>query len=177
MIRRLLSAIVLTWVIGFVFFVGLLPRPAEGDRRTDGIIVLTGGPNRIERGLMLMQQGKAERMLVSGVNMEVARRDFLKMFRPPLPLFDCCVDLGHEAVDTRSNAAESAAWIEQHHYKSIRLVTTDWHMRRARFELREALPEHVTIITDAVPSEPNLTVLLTEYHKYLLRRAAALFGY
>ncbi|MBA2920628.1 YdcF family protein [Sphingomonas sp. MAH-20] len=176
MIRRLLSALILAWVIGFVVFVGLLPRPA-GDQRTDGIIVLTGGPKRIERGLTLMQAGKAKRMLVSGVNMEVARRDFLKIYRPPLPLFDCCIDLGHEAVDTRSNAAESADWIETHHYRSIRLVTTDWHMRRARFELRQALPEQVAIVTDAVHSEPDLKVLLTEYHKYLLRRAAALAGY
>ena len=50
-------------------------------------------------------------------------------------------------------------------------------MRRARFELRQALPEQVAIVTDAVHSEPDLKVLLTEYHKYLLRRAAALAGY
>jgi uncharacterized SAM-binding protein YcdF (DUF218 family) len=176
MIRRFLSALILIWVIGFVVFVGLLPRPA-GDQRTDGIIVLTGGPNRIERGMALLREGKAKRMLVSGVNMMVARRDFLKIYHPPLPLFDCCIDLGHEAVDTRSNAAESADWIEKYHYRSVRLVTTDWHMRRARFELREALPEHIEIVTDAVHSEPDLRVLLTEYHKYLLRRVAALAGY
>lgn len=176
MIRRSLSALILIWVIGFVLFVGLLPRPAN-DRRTDGIIVLTGGPNRIERGLTLLEQGKAKRMLVSGVNLSVARRDFLINFRPPIKLFDCCVDLGQEAVDTRSNASESAAWIKRHGYRSIRLVTTDWHMRRARFELREALPGNVNIVTDAVRSEPDLRVLLTEYHKYLLRRAAAVFGY
>lgn len=175
MIRRLVSAVLLVWVIGFVLFVGLLPRPA-GDQRTDGIIVLTGGPNRIERGLALMEQSRASRMLVSGVNLSVGRRDFLIMFRPPLKLFDCCIDLGQDAVDTRSNAAESAAWVAKYKFRSIRLVTTDWHMRRARFELRQALPKDVAILPDAVRSEPDLAVLLTEYHKYLLRRAAALFG-
>jgi uncharacterized SAM-binding protein YcdF (DUF218 family) len=59
----------------------------------------------------------------------------------------------------------------------VRLVTTDWHMRRARLELDQALPPGIVIRADAVRSEPNLTVLLKEYHKYLLRRAAVLVGY
>ena len=175
MIGRLFSALILAWIIGFVLFVGLLPRPA-GDEKTDGIIVLTGGPNRIERGLSLLAEGKAKRMLVSGVNLTVRRRDFLIMFNAPPRLFDCCVDLGQEAVDTRSNGAESAAWVKKHRYKSIRLVTTDWHMRRSRFELDQALPPGILIRSDAVRSEPDLGNLLTEYHKYLLRRIAVLFG-
>jgi uncharacterized SAM-binding protein YcdF (DUF218 family) len=174
-IRRLVSALVLAWVIGFVLFVGLLPQPA-GPSRTDGIIVLTGGPNRIERGLGLLREGKAQRMLVSGVNLTVRRRDFLIQFGASPRLFDCCIDLGQEAVDTRSNGAESAAWVRKRGYRSIRLVTTDWHMRRARFELDQALPPEVTILGDAVRSEPDLRILLTEYHKYLLRRVAGLIG-
>jgi uncharacterized SAM-binding protein YcdF (DUF218 family) len=159
----------------FVLFVALLPRPA-GDSQTDGIIVLTGGAKRIERGLELLSQRKAKRMLVSGVNLVVRRRDFLIQFRAPPRLFDCCVDLGQEAIDTRSNAAESAAWVKKHGYQSIRLVTTDWHMLRARFELDQALPPGVTIVSDAVRSEPDLGILFREYHKYLLRRIAVLFG-
>ncbi len=175
MIRRLLSALLLIWVIGFVLFVALLPRQGD-ERQTDAIIVLTGGPNRIERGLTLLQQRKARRMLVSGVNLVVQRRDFLIQFRVPPPLFDCCIDLGQEAIDTRSNGAESAAWVKKHRYRSVRLVTTDWHMRRARFELDQALPPDVAIIGDAVRSEPDLGILFREYHKYLLRRIAVLFG-
>lgn len=175
MIRRLLSFIVLIWTIGFVLFAGFLPRPA-GEQKTDGIIVLTGGPNRIERGLAVLEKGEAKRMLVSGVNLTVRPRDFLIMFHVSPTLFACCVDLGQDAVDTRSNGEESAEWVKKHGYKSIRLITTDWHMRRARYELGQALPKNVTILSDAVRSEPDLRILLTEYHKYLLRRAAALFG-
>lgn len=175
MIRRMASALLLIWAIGFVLFVGLLPR-SDDAAQTDGIIVLTGGPNRIERGVFLLQQRKAKRMLVSGVNLVVQRRDFLIQFRVPPPLFDCCIDLGQEAIDTRSNGAESAAWVRKHRYRSVRLVTTDWHMRRARFELDQALPADVTIVSDAVRSEPSLGLLFREYHKYLLRRVAVLFG-
>src|SRR3546814_10350716 len=40
-------------------------------------------------------------------------------------VFECCIDLGHEAVDTRSNAEETAAWVRDHRYRSVRLVTSD----------------------------------------------------
>jgi len=174
-IRRSLSALLLVWLVGFVLFVALLPRPL-GAVRTDGIVVLTGGPNRIQRGLTLMEQGEARRMLVSGVNLTVRRRDFQSNYKVPSRLFDCCIDLGQDAIDTRSNGEETAAWVKKNGYKSLRLITTDWHMRRARFELDQSLPEGVVIRMDAVRSEPNLRVLLSEYHKYLLRRLAVLVG-
>lgn len=176
MIRRLTSALLLVWLIGFVLFVGLLPRPDDGGR-TDGIIVLTGGPGRIERGLAMLEQGKARRMLVSGVDLLVRPREFVVQYKVPPRLFACCVELGQEAVDTRSNGAESADWVKRNRVRSVRLVTTDWHMRRARLELDQALPPGILIQSDAVRSEPNLTVLLKEYHKYLLRRGAVLAGY
>lgn len=174
MIRRTAAALLLVWVIGFVLFVGLLPRPGDG-APTDGIIVLTGGAERIERGLELMQQGKARRMLISGVDPTVRPVELAVRYRAP-KLFSCCIDLGAEAVDTRSNGEEAAAWVAKGGYKSVRLVTTDWHMRRADFELRQSLPADIVIRRDAVRSEPNLMVLLTEYNKYLLRRGAVLFG-
>lgn len=175
MIRRLVSALLLAWLFGFVLFVALLPRPM-GAARTDGIVVLTGGAHRIQRGLALMEQRQARRMLVSGVNLTVRRRDFKENYDVNSRLFDCCIDLGQEAIDTRSNGEETAAWVKKHGYRSLRLVTTDWHMRRARFELDQSLPDGIAIKMDAVRSEPDLKVLLSEYHKYLLRRLAVWFG-
>jgi uncharacterized SAM-binding protein YcdF (DUF218 family) len=175
-IRRLASAVLILWLVGFVVFVGLLPRP-DDQGRTDGVIVLTGGPGRIERGLAMLEQGKARRMLVSGVDLLVRPQEFAVQYKVPPRLFACCVELGQDAVDTRSNGAESADWVKRNRVRSVRLVTTDWHMRRARLELDQALPPGIVIRADAVRSEPNLTVLLKEYHKYLLRRAAVLVGY
>lgn len=175
MIRRLLSAVLLLWLFGFVAFVWLLPQPAP-PQRTDAIIVLTGGAKRIEHGLALMADGQARRMLISGVDPSVRPRELAARYGAPMRLFECCIDLGFEAIDTRSNAEEAAAWVKSGGYRAIRLVTTDWHMRRAHFELRQAMPAEVTILRDAVRSDPELMVLLTEYNKYLLRRGAALFG-
>ena len=91
-------------------------------------------------------------------------------------LFACCIDLGFQAVDTRSNALEIARWAARRGDKSVRLVTSDWHMRRARLELERAMPPDVRILSDAVQTQPSLRTLFTEYNKYLMRRLAALAG-
>jgi uncharacterized SAM-binding protein YcdF (DUF218 family) len=173
MIRRAIATLALLWAFGFVIFTVSLPGPA-GDEATDGIVVLTGGPGRIARGLKMLRQGKARRMLVSGVDRRVDADDLAEAYAIPPGLLSR-IDLGSSAVDTRSNAQETAQWIAQHRYTSIRLVTTDWHMRRARYELRQVL-RGVRVVRDGVPSEPGLTALLREYNKYLLRRGAGLVG-
>lgn len=175
MIRRILSLLLLFWALGFAVFVIGLPGPAV-PQRSDAIIVLTGGENRIERGIELLQAGQAERMLVSGVNRTVRPIELAEETGTPEALFDCCIDLGQEAVDTRSNGAEAALWIGENQFTSIRLVTTDWHMPRARFELMRELDGDVEVLSDAVPSDPSFMQLFLEYNKYLLSRFSAVVG-
>jgi uncharacterized SAM-binding protein YcdF (DUF218 family) len=87
---------------------------------------------------------------------------------------DCCIELGFSALDTRGNARETAEWIRSGGYRSLRLVTSDWHMRRSRNELEQVLPEDVAVVADAVPTEPSLRILFLEYHKWLASRLANL---
>lgn len=175
MIRRLLAFVMIVWFMGFFWFAGFPPQPA-GAERTDAIVVPTGGEGRIARGISLLRDRHAGRMLVTGVDPRVTKGALAELQHLPLPLVECCVDLGREAVDTRSNALETAAWVERHRYHSVRLVTTDWHMRRARFELARSLGPDVRLVSDAVRSEPDLFVLVREYNKYLFRRVMVLVG-
>lgn len=175
MIVRLFAISLLGWMLGFSWFAIFLPQPLDG-RRTDAIVVLTGGAGRIDRGLALLQKGGAKRMLISGVDRSVRPVELAAEYQSPEALFTCCITLGREAIDTRSNAIETARWLERRDYQTVRLITTDWHMRRAALELRQALPARVSIVYDAVPSRPSLTILVREYNKYLLRRIAALLG-
>lgn len=175
MISRSVGLLIVLWALGFALFVVLLPQPA-GNQVTDAIVVLTGGPGRVPRGLELLQEKRAKRMLISGVDRRVRKGELAAEYEVPVALIDCCVDLGNESVDTRSNAEETAAWVARRRYTSVRLVTTDWHMPRARFELSRALGGDVTILRDAVKSDPGLWALTKEYNKYLLRRAAAPLG-
>lgn len=170
----LLLLVALSWAVGFGIFLLSLGKPL-GAHPTDAVVVLTGGPGRIQRGLDALRRQDARRMLVSGVNPDVRPRELAAQFPADRALFRCCVDLGHEAVDTRSNADETVRWVREHEYRSVRLVTSDWHMPRARLELAHVLGG-VTIVGDGVPSRLRWRMLLQEYHKYLVRRGALLVG-
>lgn len=175
MIRRLLVLIALAWVVGFGWFMLALPGPAD-DRPTDAIVVMTGGPGRIDRGLALLRAHAAQRMLVSGVGTNVGPRALANEYKVSPGLFSCCIDLGHEAIDTKSNAEETRDWIRRRGYKSVRLVTSDWHLRRARLELANALGPDVMVIGDGVPGNPKAPLLLSEYNKLLVRYFALGLG-
>ena len=174
--RYLVSGGVLTWALGFLWFTISLPQPA-GDVATDAVIVPTGGAGRIAQGLNVLDAGYAPKMLVTGVDPEVTPIEFAIEFEVDQARMDCCVTLGFVAVDTRGNATETAEWVERSGVQSLRLVTTDWHMRRAAGELDRVLPSTVKVVRDAVPSEPSLPSLFLEYHKLLASRLAGLFGY
>jgi uncharacterized SAM-binding protein YcdF (DUF218 family) len=175
MLRRAFSVVVIVWALGFVWFAVFLPGPA-GLERTDSVIVPTGGEGRIDRGLDMLRQGRARRLLVSGVDREVKPREFAELYGVSPTLMKCCVTLGFDSVDTRSNAAEAARWIAQARARSVRLVTTDWHMRRAAGELARTAPDGTEIVRDAVPSRPSLFTLFLEYHKLIASRLAWLWG-
>ena len=175
MIRRALSFILLAWALGFVWFALLLPQPASMVK-TDAVVVLTGGAQRIDRGLEVLEAGKARKMLISGVDRDVKPAELAAQYDRPMSEFECCIDLGFQSVDTRSNALETARWAARNKVKTLRLVTHDWHMRRARFELDRALPTGITVTNDAVSTKPPLGILFTEYNKYWLRAVASLLG-
>lgn len=166
MIRRFAALLFVFWALGFLWFAVALPQPAGGEK-TDAIVVLTGSSGRIPRALSALRQGMAPRMLVTGVYQEVRPKEFAAEYDVSPRLMECCVTLGFAALDTRGNARETAAWVAEHKVRSLRLVTSDWHMRRAATELAGKLPADTTIVPDAVRSQPSLWILFLEYHKLL----------
>ena len=174
MIGRIAAFLLAVWLLGFAWFAAALPEPAPVRETTDAIVVPTGGPGRIERGIEVLRRGSADRLLVSGVFEDVKPAEFAAQFDLSPEEMDCCVELGFAALDTRGNARETAEWIKDGEYRSLRLVTSDWHMRRSRNELEQVLPEGVEVIEDAVSSEPSLWMLFLEYHKWLASRLANL---
>jgi uncharacterized SAM-binding protein YcdF (DUF218 family) len=172
---RVALVVLLLYGIGYAVFAVLLPKPA-GEERTDAIIVLTGGSGRLDRGFELMQRGLAQRMLISGVARTVRPQELIAHYHVDPRLFACCITLGREAFDTRSNADEVAHWLARQHFRSIRLVTNDLHMPRARYEIRKRIAGEIRIVADAVPTNPDVRQIFVEYNKYLLGRAADLIG-
>ncbi len=173
MIARFFSLLLLAYALGFILFSVTLGKPARDDApKTDAVVVLTGGPNRIEHAAEVLEQGRGKRMFVSGVDPAVTKQDIVRRLDGKQRLVSCCIDLGSESVDTRSNAEEAQRWLDRQGYKSLRLITSDWHMRRARYEFRRVLGADFTMVTDAVRSEPSFLTLFGEYNKFVLRRIA-----
>ena len=90
MITRLFSLVILAYLLGYALFVVLLPTPAD-ERKTDAIVVLTGGPNRIDRGIDLLERGVARRMLISGVARTVRPVELAAETGRDPALFECCI--------------------------------------------------------------------------------------
>jgi len=138
MIRRALSLAFVAWFLGMFWFAVFLPGPA-GKEKTDAVVVLTGGSGRFDQAMDALKAGHARRMLVSGVDPTVRRAELEEAQHIPRKLSRCCIDLDKASVDTISNARESARWLKGHGFRSVRLVTSDWHMRRAELELIHAV--------------------------------------
>ena len=173
MISRLVSLLLLLYALGFVLFAFTLGKPAPATvARTDAAVVLTGGSGRIEHAIDVVRSGKAGRLLVAGADPAVTKRDLAARIAGSAKLLKCCVDLGSESVDTRSNAEEANRWLAKRRFSSLRLITSDWHMRRARYEFARVLGDKYTIVPDAVRTEPSFLTLFGEYNKYVLRRIA-----
>jgi uncharacterized SAM-binding protein YcdF (DUF218 family) len=174
-IARAISLLALIYALGFIFFAFTLGKPAPS-ATTDAAVVLTGGSGRIEHAVEVLREGKAKRLLVAGADPSVTKSDIARRLgKGSGKLIDCCVDLGSESVDTRSNAEEAHRWLDQHSFQSLRLITSDWHMRRASYEFEKELGHKYRLITDGVSTEPSFLTLFSEYNKYLLRRVAVWF--
>ncbi len=144
------AALVLLWVAGFVAFYGyvVFKEPANPDQRTDVVVVLTGGPGRIEEGFSLMLANKASAMLVTGVHPHVSRNILAQRWQGSAQdrarlENHCCIFIEHNAETTEDNAAETAGWLNRNGGSkgvSIRLVTSDYHMPRAKLLFSRAMP-------------------------------------
>jgi uncharacterized SAM-binding protein YcdF (DUF218 family) len=163
------------WFAGLVWFA--TPPPIE-DRPaiTDAIVVLTGGSLRLQSGIELLLEGKGRELFVSGVNQEVELNELLRVSGNPPDWVSCCIALGHKADNTLGNARETAQWVRQRGFRSLRLVTAWYHMRRSLLEFDRAMPEIEIIAHPVFPDQikqhwwaarTTAILLVGEYGKYL----------
>jgi uncharacterized SAM-binding protein YcdF (DUF218 family) len=164
--------------VGFVGFLsqlrGVEVAPAG---RADGIVVLTGGSSRVSDAMELLAGGYGKRLLISGVHPTNAASDISRSLPDNQQLLTCCVDLDRSAVNTRSNAAETRRWAHERGFRSLIVVTSNYHMPRAIVELSHAMPD-IRLVPFAVVGEKwrdepwwtsgaTVRLLLSEYVKYV----------
>jgi uncharacterized SAM-binding protein YcdF (DUF218 family) len=190
---HLALGILTLWLIGLLGFIAVIPGQGskiDAESKTDTIIVLTGGGDRLAEGFRLLDRGLSKRLLVSGVAPGVTLPqliDRLGDHRDSVPSAEeltCCVKLGYEAGNTVGNADESAEWLRSNSAKSVRLVTANYHMLRSLLEFRRKLPDIAVVPNPVFPTEVRdphwfvkprtLLLLINEYHKYLVALGRAL---
>ena len=172
---RIAGGLVALYVAGFLLFVATLPSRPTQRLKADGIVALTGGDARLDAAVALFEGGLGKRLLISGANKASTKAE-LKLLNYGGPRFDCCADIGYAAEDTYGNAEETSAWVAQHHFHSLIVVTASYHMPRS-LRLFHALMPSVKLI--AYPVEPagvdmsawwrpgTLHLLHNEYLKYV----------
>ena len=162
------------WLVGFLAFVIGLPLSVKDDTtRTDAIVVLTGGQERLNTGISLLDMGLADRLFVTGVHKGVETADILRAARLDIPKsLAVRIELGHRADDTVGNAEETLQWVRANDIHSVRLVTADYHMRRSLWQFHQVMPDIEIIPHPVFPDHGrigqwNYVMLLAgEYSKY-----------
>lgn len=173
--------LLLLWTVGLVAFGDRVARstPAPDPPQADGVVALTGASAlRIEAAIRLLELGKAKRLLISGVNREVRPAELRSVSKGAGRAYDCCVDLGFAARDTQGNARETATWARNHGFKSLIVVTSDYHIPRSVLELHAAMPgielHPYPVVTDTLNARGwwrrggDAKRLVYEYCKYLV---------
>ncbi len=172
-------AAALVWAGGLVWFAAGLPHGVEDPARaTDGVVVLTGGSDRLASGLDILAAGKARKLFVSGVHRLTSVTELQRLLRREPEMFECCVVLGKAAENTAGNASETSRWAAEEGYRSLRVVTGAYHMPRSLLEFRRAMPKAVLVAHPVFPDHVKLSrwwrwpgtasLIATEYSKYLV---------
>ncbi|HYJ59825.1 MAG TPA: YdcF family protein [Methyloceanibacter sp.] len=165
-------------IIGFIVFANGIEREQRLPQQTaDGIAVLTGGASRIDQAMKLLAEGKAKRVLITGVNRTTTVEELKQLASQGGEYFTCCVDIDKQARNTIDNATETSEWVAQHRYGSIIVVTSNYHMPRALAELARVMPAvrliPYPVVDNNVQLDPwwsypgTTKLLLSEYLKYL----------
>lgn len=180
-------AIIAGWAAALVWFAENIPRQVENPSSpTDAVVVLTGGSDRLRAGFKLLAQKQAKKLFVSGVYRGVDVAELLRMSRQAPKELECCVALGYTADDTAGNAYETAQWMAKENFRSLRLVTANYHMRRSLLEFRRAMPAITVIPHPVFPKNfkgedwwrwsGTTRLILREHFKYLVALAGGLFA-
>ena len=139
--KKIFSFLIFSLLAGFLWWVLLLfntfPKKMYVnipmiESEQVGIVVLTGGKQRIEKGVDLLLKGYGKKLFISGVFMPSEIELKFENEKEKNELFKCCVFFGEKAKNTVENAYEVEKWLNKNsEINSIILVSSYYHLPRS----------------------------------------------
>lgn len=166
------------WVTGLLCFAALVnKKPVDENTKTEAIVALTGGTERLATAVELLKQGKAQKLLISGVDRKVDWLNLAQTIDELPPELNDKIVLGHVARNTTENALESLAWMKRNGFTSLRLVTASYHMPRSYSEFKNVMPDIKILPHPVFPQtfkhadwwkwRGSTALIVSEYTKFL----------
>lgn len=185
--RGLFSLMVIILVVVAVLFVDFAYKTfsvRQRDIATDAIVVLAGGRGRVEEGVRLFREGKGNYLFLIGVDPTVRKQDLFRD-RQGETLAER-VFLEKASRNTLENALYGREIIARRDVRSILLITSRYHMKRATLIFRNTLPRDIAIYPHPVDTvnlkeawwrdRGSFRLLFSEFYKYCLFRFFFLFA-
>ncbi len=182
---KILSAFFLIWVSAFAYFVINIPNEKDNiirhtDNATDAVIVLTGGPKRVQEGLAIFNADKSKKFLISGTGVGVTTKDIINTLDAEnIDLYqdfndnkDIFLVLGSIATSTFTNAYESKLFLDLNNCHSATIVTSNYHIPRSKMVFQHIMPGYKIayhpVYTHNILDAGNINMILLEYHKFII---------
>ncbi len=176
-------ALAIAYCLTLLWFVGSMPSGAlSPEVKAEAIVVLTGGKARVEHGLDMLAAKAAPVLFISGVGEHVTEAQILAEHGTTATLRALMDGEGEIILDrvsksTVSNADQTNAFLKKRGIHRIRLITANYHMKRATQEFRDANPELVILADPVFPEEfrrenwwrhdNTRRLVFSEFYKYL----------
>ena len=183
--KKIFSFFLLSLIAGFFWWVLLLfntfPKkvylssPSEISGKV-GVVVLTGGKNRIEKGVDILSKGYGDKLLISGVFMPSEIEAKFSLEKEKKELFKCCISFDQKSKNTLENAEEVEKWLNQNKdIESIILVSSYYHLPRSIMIFEKKIKSDVKIYPIPAIQKNNfrnqfffhLKLVISEYLKVL----------
>jgi uncharacterized SAM-binding protein YcdF (DUF218 family) len=184
-LAKFIMLLLLSWLIGLQWFINQIPaEPVHYAGQADIAVVLTGGKNRLVTGIHLLEEGKVQKLLISGANKTSNIDDFKmlssKAITKQMSRFEQQIIIGHIADDTLGNALETSILVKLHNYHSLYLVTSNYHLPRSLLVFNKIIP-NVKIIPIPVFSDNfkikawwkslgMIKLTISEYNKFIISK-------
>lgn len=140
--KLIIIAIIILIIVGIGANLGSFLIVNDELHKVDAIVVFSGdnGP-RTEKGVELLKEGLGEYLILSGgiVYDDVTMAELMKNHAMKLGVPEEKILIDDKASTTHENAEFTKKIIEENNFKSIIVVTSEYHSRRSKLAMEKTL--------------------------------------